>query len=62
MLKMEEATKSSNAIKTKFERGLKEGERKALDAKKQVTFEPPKSKEADIDELLKNAHKPKPRK
>ena len=36
--KIDEETKSSNPIKTKFEKGLKEGERKALDAKKQVTF------------------------
>jgi hypothetical protein len=59
---MDEETKSSNPIKTKFEKGLKEGEKKALDAKKQVTFEPPKTKVAEIDELLKHVDKPKPRK
>lgn len=41
MLTMERP-KTGDSIKQKYERGLEKGDRKAMEAKKYVTFEPPK--------------------
>jgi len=60
--RMQEKKDASDPIKTKFEKDLKELKPKAVTAKKQVSFEPPKPKEAEISELLKELKKPKVKK
>ena len=58
----EERKDASDPIKTKFEKDLKELKPKAVAAKKQVSFEPPKAKDAEISEILKELKKPKVKK
>lgn len=58
----QEKKEASDPIKIKFEKDLKELKPKAVTAKKQVSFEPPKSKEAEITDLLKELKKPKVKK
>jgi hypothetical protein len=56
MLTMERP-KTGDSIKQKYERGLEKGDRKAMEAKKYVTFEPPKPINEAVDKQLEKIEK-----